>query len=222
MLSSFSSIGFKSASQIFIRSFAHAAYFSVSNNKTEENAKLESDELYKQNPKAQSNSNQNPTETKEPKPDQNPPPKPTYEELESQNNDLKNQNLYLLADVENSRRRFERLARELENTAIFSMAKQLLPLADNIRRIRDSGENQTVGSVLEAVGIVDSELHAIFKNFKIERLNSKGIKFNPEFHDAIATIPGKPEESGNVIDVINEGYTINGKLLRAAKVVVVK
>ena len=150
------------------------------------------------------------------------PPKPTIEELEEQVKNLKNQNLYLLADVENSRRRFERLARELENTAITSMAKQLLPVADNIRRIIDTGDKQTVKSIYEAVGIVDSELHNIFKTFKIERLNSKGVKFNPEFHDAIATIPGKQEESGNVVDVITEGYTLADKLLRAAKVVVAK
>ena len=102
------------------------------------------------------------------------------------------------------------------------MAKQLLPVADNIRRIIDTGDKQTVKSIYEAVGIVDSELHNIFKTFKIERLNSKGVKFNPEFHDAIATIPGKQEESGNVVDVITEGYTLADKLLRAAKVVVAK
>ena len=91
-----------------------------------------------------------------------------------------------------------------------------------IRRIIDTGDKQTVKSIYEAVGIVDSELHNIFKTFKIERLNSKGVKFNPEFHDAIATIPGKQEESGNVVDVITEGYTLADKLLRAAKVVVAK
>ena len=148
---------------------------------------------------------------------------PTIEELQKELKEANNRNLYLLADFENARRRFQKLSVELENTAISTMAKQLLPVADNIRRIQESGKKQTVDSILEAVGIIDSELHNVFNVFKIERMSSKGAKFNPEFHEAIATIPPpKGIESGHIVDVITEGYTLAGKLLRAAKVVVAK
>ena len=63
----------------------------------------------------------------------------------------------------------------------------------------------------------------IFKGFKIEKLAWKGTKFNPEYQDAVAQIDTKKKEDSNmVIDVITEGYTLAGKVLRAAKVVVGK
>jgi molecular chaperone GrpE len=143
--------------------------------------------------------------------------------LENQNKDIQNQNLYLLAEVENSRRRFERLAKDLEHMAVEGLGRKLLPVADNIRRICASGPKQTVKDIVEAVGMIDNELHLVLKSFKIEMFPSLGEKFNPEMHDAIAVIdPEKEESRGRIIDVIVEGYTLAGKLLRAAKVVVGK
>ncbi|KAK8885698.1 GrpE, mitochondrial [Tritrichomonas musculus] len=230
MISQLSSLASFPIKSTFVRSFAQAASQTIqeenSIKSTETTQGIDDLLKSKQNTKVEEQKNtQNPETKEKPAAEENKKeeiPKPTYEQLENEVNDLKNRNLYLLADVENSRRRFERLARELETTAVVSIAKQLLPVADNIKRIQESGEKQTVASILEAVGIIDSELHSIFKAFKIIRLSSKGQKFNPEFHDAIATVPNPNGESGTVMDVINEGYTIDGKLLRAAKVVVVK
>lgn len=221
MISQLSSLVNCHTKAVFVRSFVQAASQTIqeeiSKNQSSQTDQKIVDELKSKQNTEQPKEQQNLEVKKEEE-----PPKPTYEQLENDNKELKNQNLYLLADVENTRRRFERLARELETTAVVSIAKKLLPVADNIKRIQESGEKQSVASVLEAVSIIDSELHSVFKAFKIVRLNSKGQKFNPEFHDAIATVPMNNEESGKVLDVINEGYTIDGKLLRAAKVVVVK
>lgn len=148
--------------------------------------------------------------------------KPTIEELQKELQEAKNRNLYLLADYENARRRFQKLGTELEKTAVSTIAKQLLPVADNIKRVLESGKKQTVASILEAISIVDSELHSVFDVFNIKRLSSKGEKFNPELQEAIATVKSKDVKSGYVVDVITEGYTISDKLLRAAKVVVAK
>ena len=148
--------------------------------------------------------------------------KPTIEELQKELQEAKNRNLYLLADYENARRRFQKLSVELEKTAVSTIAKQLLPVADNIKRVQESGKKQTVDSILVAISIIDSELHTVFDVFKIKRLSSKGEKFNPEIHEAIATVPSKDVKSGYIVDVITEGYTISDKLLRAAKVVVAK
>jgi molecular chaperone GrpE len=96
-------------------------------------------------------------------------------------------------------------------------------VADNIRRICGSGASQSVDQLLEAVGMVEGELHGVLRDFKIDRFESKGTKFNPECQDAIAMIdPPDKESSGKVLDVIVEGYKLGGKLLRAAKVVVGK
>ena len=223
MISQLSSLVNYHTKAVFVRSFVQATSQTIqeeiSKQQSQSDQKIIDELKPKQNPTTEEslNAQQNPATDKKEE-----PPKPTYEQLENECKDLKNQNLYLMADVENSRRRFERLAKELETTAVVSIAKKLLPVADNIKRIQDSGEKQSVSAILEAVNIIDSEMHSVFKAFKIVRLSSKGQQFNPEFHDAIATVPSNSEESGKVLDVINEGYTIDGKLLRAAKVVVVK
>ena len=148
---------------------------------------------------------------------------PTMEELIKENKDLKSRNLFLIADVENARRRFARLAQELEDAAVTELAKQILPVCDNIKRITQTGDKQDVPALLEAVRMIDQQFHSVFRGFKIERMSSKGTKFNPECQDAVAQIDTKrKEDSGMVIDVITEGYTLAGKVLRAAKVVVGK
>lgn len=148
---------------------------------------------------------------------------PTVESLTKELKDIQNQNLYLVAEVENARRRFEKLATELELTAVSTLAKKLLPLADNFKRVESIGEKQTVKQILEAVGIIDNEFHNILKGFQVIRLESKGTKFDPKYHDAIAIIDTKGDVPQNhIVDVITEGYTLGDRLLRAAKVVVSK
>ena len=180
MISQLSSLVNCHTKAVFVRTFVQAASQTIqeeiSKNQSSQTDQKIVDELKSKQNTEQPKEQQNPEVKKEEE-----PPKPTYEQLENDNKELKNQNLYLLADVENTRRRFERLARELETTAVVSIAKKLLPVADNIKRIQESGEKQSVASVLEAVSIIDSELHSVFKAFKIVRLNSKGQKFNPEF-----------------------------------------
>jgi len=150
-------------------------------------------------------------------------PTPTVEELTKEIETMKNRNLFLIAEVENARRRFERLIQENEITAVTNLAKQLLPVADNITRVINGGTKQNVKSVLEAVKLIDSEFHHVFKQFKIEKLVSNGKPFDPKYHDAIQLIDTKGKSpSGSVIDVPVEGYIIDSKLLRAAKVVVAK
>lgn len=148
---------------------------------------------------------------------------PTVESLQEELKNIQNQNLYLVAEVENARRRFEKLATELELTAVSTLAKKLLPVADNMKRVETTGEKQTVKQILEAVGIIDNEFHNILKGFQVIRMESKGTKFDPKYHDAIAIIDTKGEvQQDHIVDVITEGYTLGERLLRAAKVVVSK
>ncbi|EAY17086.1 co-chaperone GrpE family protein [Trichomonas vaginalis G3] len=150
-------------------------------------------------------------------------PKPTIQELEAQIKDIRNRNLFLLAEVENARRRFARLEVEMETYAVSKLAKDLLPVADNMGRIINSGAKQNVKDVIEAVKLVDAEFHNIFKRFKIEKIVSKGQKFDPQYHDAIQMIDTRGSApSGTIIDCTTEGYKIDKRLLRAAKVIVAK
>ena len=158
---------------------------------------------------------------KEKKPEEKP--KPTYEELEKEIKDMHNRNLFLLAEVENARRRFARLEQEMETYAVTKLAKDLLPVADNMTRIINSGTKQAVKDAIAAVQLVDAEFHNIFKRFKVEKIVSKGQKFDPKLHDAIQMVDTRGSSpSGTIIDCTTEGYKIGDRLLRAAKVVVAK
>jgi molecular chaperone GrpE len=152
-----------------------------------------------------------------------PPPKKTIESLEKELKAVKTDRLYILAELENSRRRFQRVIGELEATAVEGIAKKLLPVADNLARIRQTGTKQTIGSLLDVVTMVDADLHRIFGEFKIARLKTAGEKFSPEFHEAVTVKDtGNANDSGLIVEEIAAGYTISGRLLRAAKVIVGK
>lgn len=162
------------------------------------------------------------------KPKENIPPKPeekkpTVPELQGQLKKIQERNLFLIAEVENARRRFQRLEQELKTTAVTDLAKKMLPVADNFTRLIENGTKQDVKAAIEAVKLIDAEFHNIFRTFKIEKIVSKGKKFDPKYHDAIQIVDTRgATPSGIVIDVTTDGYTIGGKLLRAAKVVVSK
>jgi molecular chaperone GrpE len=149
------------------------------------------------------------------------PPTPTVADLQKEIESLKSKNLYFMAEVENSRLRYERLTAAAQDFAVESLARQILPVADNIRRTVQSGKSQSVESILSAVSILDSELHQILAKFKIEMIRSKDADFSPQVHDAISTVEA-PEKAGKVVEVVQEGYTLAGRLLRAAKVIVGK
>lgn len=150
-------------------------------------------------------------------------PTKTMEELTKENEDLHSRNLFLLADVENAHRRFSRLATEIEKTAAMEIGRAVLPVIDNLKRVSAAGDKQDVKAILDAVDMIDSQFHAVLKQFSIQRMSSLRAKFDPAFQDASAEVDtGKAEDCGVVIDVISEGYMISDKVLRAAKVVVGK
>ena len=188
------------------RFFAEAAAKAATENIAKETAKSTSQKVENQAPKDKPEEKQ-----------------PTIEELQQQIKQIRERNLFLIAEVENARRRFLRLEEELKLTAITDMAKKLLPIADNFTRLIDNGEKQDIKAAIQAVKLIDSDFQKVFKSFQIEKIISKGQKFDPKYHDAIQMIDTKgTKPSGEVLDVITEGYKLGDRLLRAAKVIVAK
>jgi molecular chaperone GrpE len=152
-----------------------------------------------------------------------PPPKKTYEALEKELKDLQTEHLYTIAELENTRLRFAKQRIEIQNTAVESLAKRLLIVADNIGRIKQTGEKQTTKDILDAISMVESDLIRAFSDFKIEKMQTTRVKFTPDLHEAVAAIQtDKPEDSGIILNELTAGYTIGGRLLRPARVAVGK
>ena len=172
--------------------------------------------------------NKNPTEAK--KEPTNEQSKSAIQELEAEiarlqeeNKKIKNDSLYLAADLANARRIFQEEMNAMRDLAVFKLGSELLPALDNLARIEQVGKKQNMNDILKGIEIIDKQFHDILQRFKIQKLESKGKEFDPKFHTAIATIDFKGKvPSGHIADVPLDGYTIGNKVLRLAKVVVAK
>jgi len=143
--------------------------------------------------------------------------------FEQKYNDLNDKYIRLSAEFDNFRRRSLKEKMELIKNAGEDILLNLLPVMDNFERALKSIESKGDENTAIKEGI-----ELIYNNFK-EFLNQRGIKeieatgkdFDTDNHEAITKIPAPQEElKGKVIDVIEKGYTLHGKVIRFAKVVV--
>jgi len=141
---------------------------------------------------------------------------------------LKDQLLRALAEIENMRRRGERDREETAKYAITGFAREILSVADNLRRALENipAEVRAVDESLNtlAVGVeaTERELMAIFERFGVRRIDPTGQPFDPNFHQAIAEVPGTGKPAGTVVETMRPAYVIHDRLLRPAMVMVAK
>jgi len=133
--------------------------------------------------------------------------------------------LRALAEAENTRRRAERRAAEARQYAIADFARELLPVADNLRRAIVSAESHadtTDRALLEGVRATERLLLATFERFGIRKIAAAGARFDPALHEAIMEVDDDTHPTGTVVRVMEDGYLIHDRLLRPARVVVAK
>jgi molecular chaperone GrpE len=147
--------------------------------------------------------------------------------LEAELAEQKDRLLRALAETENVRRRGQREREEAAKFAVAGFSKELLSVADNLRRALDSlplGEarDERTRSLLEGVEATERELLAVFERHGVLRIDPDGEPFDHNFHQAIfeAERPGKP--GGTIIEVLQPGYVLHDRLLRPAMVGVAK
>ena len=153
----------------------------------------------------------------------------TYEELAAENEALKDRLLRALSDTENMRRRAQREKEDAGKYAFTAFARDMLEVTDNLARAIASVLPEDIeaggphlATLFEGVELTEKGLMAAFDRHKIERLEPKGHRFDPNFHQAVAEIPGTDQPHGTVVDVMQIGFTIGDRLLRPAMVTVAK
>ena len=155
---------------------------------------------------------------------------PTVTEAE-EINDLKNQLLRTLADNENNRRRYEKEKEDLSAYIISNFAKEMLSVLDNLQRaIEVSGKIDTEDDkidkntldFIEGVKLTEKQLNSINEKFKVTKVDSLNNKFDPNLHQAMFEIENDDEEEGTILQVIQDGFKIEDRLLRPALVGVSK
>jgi molecular chaperone GrpE len=124
------------------------------------------------------------------------------------------------AELENVRKR---AARDVENAHKFALerfAKELLAVRDTLEMGLAAADSATVESLIEGKNATFKLLTTVMSQFGIEEIDPAGEPFDPEFHEAISMQPSDSVEPGSVATVVQKGYSLNGRLLRPAMVIV--
>ena len=138
--------------------------------------------------------------------------------------DFKAKYLYLAAELENQRKRFDK---ERENIFKFSNEKilsDLIEVVDNLERTIaaiEKSEDDKVKNIVKGVNMVKKQFLDTLGHHGLCPLESLGQEFDPSIHEAMAQ-EESDQESNKIINVFEQGYKLNGRLLRAAKVIVAK
>ncbi|WP_416899055.1 MAG: nucleotide exchange factor GrpE [Minwuia sp.] len=146
--------------------------------------------------------------------------------LEEENAALKDRLMRTMAELENNRRRAQRDREDALKYGAQKFARDMCEVADNLQRALDAtaeeDANAETKAVLEGVKITRDSLKQIFERHGVQEIDAQDQKFDPNLHEAMTEIdvPGAPPST--CIQVIERGYTLNGRLLRPARVVVTK
>jgi molecular chaperone GrpE len=147
------------------------------------------------------------------------------ERLESEKADLTDRLLRLAAEMDNLRRRHDRDMADARKYAITRFAADMLVVGDNLRRTLDAVPTERraamdgeLKSLLEGVEMTQRETERLFEKHGITRIAAKGERFDPHRHQAMFEIPDPSAPAGTVVEVVQEGYAIGDRVLRAALV----
>lgn len=131
----------------------------------------------------------------------------------------------LAAEFDNYRRRVSREKLDIIATASEDVIKGILPVLDDCSRalqvLEASAENEATKAAKEGTELILNKLMTYLKTKGLEQIDANGKDFDTDFHEAIAQFPVQEADKKNkIIDVTQHGYTLNGKVIRFAKVVV--
>lgn len=149
------------------------------------------------------------------------------EALQTELDGSKDKMLRAIADAENTKRRALKQSEDAKKFAISGFAKDLLPVADNLKRAleavpEDLRQNEHVINLVEGIEATERELLRTFEKNGLQKFEPLDEKFDPNFHEVMFETPMPDKPAGTIIQIMETGYTLNGRLVRPARVGVVK
>jgi molecular chaperone GrpE len=143
--------------------------------------------------------------------------------------DLKDRMLRAMADAENTRRRAERDKTDATQYAVTRFARDMLSVADNLKRALESFPAEAravatpqVKAVIEGVEATERYLLATLERHGVKPIDTSSGRFDPNLHQAIAQVPGDGRPAGSIVNVVEQGYVIADRLLRPSMVTVAR
>lgn len=142
-------------------------------------------------------------------------------ELEAQVAAQKDQYLRLYAEFDNYKKRTLKEKAELIQTAGKNVLEQMLPLIDDVERAMASVKTaDSVDGVKEGVDLIYNKFVKFLDSNNVKEIETVGLPFNTDFHEAVAQVPMGEDKKGVVIDCTQKGYVMGEKVVRFAKVVI--
>ena len=144
-----------------------------------------------------------------------------FDELKEKYDELNDKYLRLFSEFDNYRKRTAKEKIELSKTASESIMVDLLPILDDFERAIQTMENKETDANYEGVVLIYNKLKRTLEQKGLEEINAKDAVFDTDEHEALTNVPVTDEsQKGKVLDVIQKGYKLNGKVIRYARVVV--
>jgi molecular chaperone GrpE len=141
---------------------------------------------------------------------------------------MHNKAILAAADYDNAAKRAQREMQETRKFASVGLARDLLPVVDNLRRALSTvppeaaEENEQLKALVTGVEMIERELLAVFERHNIEVIIPQDDPFDPHLHEAMFEAPDAERPDGTIAQVLQPGYRLHDRLLRPAQVVVAK
>jgi molecular chaperone GrpE len=144
------------------------------------------------------------------------------EQMRAERDEFKDRFMRALADAENSRKRSDRDRREAENYGGSKLARDMLPVYDNMKRALEAAtedQRQISAALIEGIELTMRELLNVFSKHGIAIIAPQiGDRFDPNIHESMFEAPLPDTKSGDIIQVSAEGFMLHDRLLRPAQV----
>lgn len=135
--------------------------------------------------------------------------------------ELEDKNLRMMAEFDNYRRRTNKEKLELMATAGERIFKEMLPLVDDFERaVAVMDKTNDIDAVREGIHLIQQKFIAFLNKQDVHAIETEGVDFNTDEHEAVTTFAAGEEQKGKVIDCTQKGYKLGEKVIRFAKVVV--
>lgn len=144
------------------------------------------------------------------------------EQANAQVEDMKDKYLRLSAEFDNYRKRTLKEKAELIKTGGEKVISSILPVLDDLERaIKNMETSEDVAAMKEGVELIYNKFLKVLNENGVQKIETDNKDFNTDYHEAIALVPAPTEEQkGKILDCVQNGYTLNDKVVRHAKVVV--
>ena len=144
------------------------------------------------------------------------------DQLRAERDEMRDRFMRALADAENARKRGDRDRREAEQFGGSKLARDMLPVYDNLKRALDAANEETraqAAALIEGLELTLRELVKVLNKHGVSEINPAiGDQFDPQLHQAMFEAPVPGTKAGQIIQVMGEGFLLHDRLLRPAQV----